>query len=224
VDVVVAAGGVTSQMAASEALGDPQSPPFVYMSGMSASPPSAPDGKYCGVILNIPALYSGALTKFNGMHINNTDIWLIQNYNADMTRGELAGWANKSFRFFDSSAAIDNPDPDPSNSTKAKAGFAKEWARFLRLYPRPLGLIINPDPYFRLKADDFKSSLRTALGNIPVVCYPFTDYNPVSPDFLLPNAVTLSSSNTGDTNNAYYMLGARQPPFLIPILELKSIR
>jgi hypothetical protein len=183
VDVVVAAGGVTSQMAAWEALGDPQNPPFVYMSGMPANPPSASDGKYCGVILNIPALYFYALNRFNGMGINNTDVWLIQNYNADMTRGELAGWAYKSFRFFESSVPIDNPDPDPGNSAKAKAAFAKEWTRFLRLYPRPRGLIINPDPYFRLKSDDFKSALRTALGNIPVVCYPFTDYNPASPDF-----------------------------------------
>jgi hypothetical protein len=48
-----------------------------------------------------------------------------------------------------------------------------------------------------------------AVGNIPV-CYPFNDYGPFTPpDFLLPNAPTLSSATTTDINNAYYQLGAR---------------
>jgi hypothetical protein len=214
VDVIVAAGGVTSQLAASDALTGSLIP-FVYMSGLPAIPPSSPNnGKYCGVILNALAQYNNAMNYFSNIGISSSNVWLIQNYNADMTPGELAGWAYKSFRFFEAPAStpIDNPDPDPGNSSNIQAVFDKEWKRFLRLYPLsvPIGLIINPDPYFRQTATDFRAALRTALGNAPVVFYPFNDYGPFSPpDFLLPNGPTLSSATTTDTNNAYYQLGAR---------------
>jgi hypothetical protein len=110
-----------------------------------------------------------------------------------------------SSRFFESSGT-DNPDPiDDAAVTKA---FDQEWTRFLRLFPKPKALIVNPDPYFRLKAQLFKNAIKKAFGNIPV-CYPFNDYSPSAPDFLLPNGPTLSSSTTGDVNNAYYQLGGR---------------
>jgi hypothetical protein len=128
--------------------------------------------------------------------ISRGDVWLIQNHNADMTPGELAEWGhnNISFRFFESASGTNHPDP-LDDAAVAKA-FDQEWARFLRLYPKPKALIVNPDPYFRLKAQAFKTAIKKALGNIPV-CYPFNDYGPFSPpDFLLPNAPTLSSATT----------------------------
>jgi hypothetical protein len=140
VDVIVAAGGVTSQMAALEAL--PHLPiPFVYMSGRA-----------------VP---------------------------------------------------INNPDPDADNSANIQAAFDKEWVRFSRLnLPRPKGVIVNPDPYFRQTASDFIAALKRALPNIPV-CYPFSDYSLSGSDFLLPSAPTLSSSTATDPNTAYYQLGMR---------------
>jgi hypothetical protein len=208
VNLIVAAGGVSSQASASEELAAVQIP-FIYMSGRAPNPPSSPnDGKFCGVILNIFPQYSNALIRFNMMGISRGDVWLIQNYNADMTAGELVEWGynNNSFRFFESSAGTDNPDP-LDDAAVARA-FDQEWIRFLRLYPRPKGLIVNPDPYFRLKAQLFKSAIKKAFGNIPV-CYPFNDYSPSSPDFLLPNGPALSSATTTDINNAYYQLGGR---------------
>jgi hypothetical protein len=208
-DVFVAAGGVTSQMSAWEELGAGPTP-FVYMSGLPAIPSSSTDnGKYCGVILNVPARYSNAVSS---MGMDKSDIFLIQNYNADMTTGDLAQWGYNypSFRFFETSdpGGIDNPDPN--NSTAVQAAFNQEWTRFLHLYTNPpKGLIINPDPFFRLTAKDFKAALRATLGTTPVVCYPFSDYSPVSPDFLLPGAPILSSATKTDIKNAYYQLGER---------------
>jgi hypothetical protein len=205
VDVIVAAGGVTSLVAASDAL-SAIGIPFVYMSGRAANPPSsAANGKYCGVILNT-SQYDGALTK---MGFNKSDVLLIQNYNSDLTRGELIAWGynNPSFRFFESSEPIDNPDPN--DNTAVQKGFNQEWERFARIYQQPKGVIVNADPYFRFTAQLFKAALQQALPDIPV-CYPFSDYGSfTSPDFLLPGAPTLSSSTTNDTNNAYYVLGAR---------------
>jgi hypothetical protein len=110
VNLIVAAGGVSSQASASEELAAVQIP-FIYMSGRAPNPPSSPnDGKFCGVILNIFPQYSNALIRFNTMGISRGDVWLIQNYNADMTAGELVEWGynNNSFRFFESSAGTDN--------------------------------------------------------------------------------------------------------------------
>jgi hypothetical protein len=213
VDVIVAAGGVTSRLAASEELAAIQVP-FVYMAGMAPDPPdtasSTTNGKYCGVILNVSRQYDTALTNnFFSMGIDKTDVLLIQNYNADMTPSELALWGYNypSFRFFEASVPIDNPNPN--NNTAVQNGFNQEWARFQRLYQKPKGVIVNPDPYFRLTAQAFKNALQIALPNIPV-CYPFSDYGPFTlPEFLLPGAPILSSSSTTDTNNAYYVLGAR---------------
>jgi hypothetical protein len=214
VDVIVAAGGVTSQMAALEAL--PHLPiPFVYMSGRAANPPSSTaNGKYCGVILNVFAQYTNALnnTNFTSVGIQGKgDVLLIQNYNADMTPDELKEWGYNypSFRFFESAVPINNPDPDADNSANIQAAFDKEWVRFSRLnLPRPKGVIVNPDPYFRQTASDFIAALKRALPNIPV-CYPFSDYSLSGSDFLLPSAPTLSSSTATDPNTAYYQLGMR---------------
>jgi hypothetical protein len=212
VDVIVAAGGDTSRLAAFEALGTVDPPPFVYMSGTAAKPPSSTaNGKYCGVILNIPAQYDTALTSnFYNMGFGKSDVLLIQNYNSDFTKGELIAWGYNypSFRFFESSVPIDNPNPN--NTPAVQKGFNQEWERFSSLYQNPKGVIVNSDPYFRLTAQLFKAALKTALGpNIPV-CYPFSDYGPfTSPDFLLPGAPTLSSGTAADPNNAYYVLGAR---------------
>jgi hypothetical protein len=206
VDLIVAAGGVASQMSALEEL---VNIPFVYLSGRAPTPPSSTaNGQYCGVILNTSAQYSNA---FASLGISADDVWLIQNYNSDMTPGELADWGYKrySFRLFESSPSspIDNPNP---NSTPAvQTAFANEWARFARLYPgvQPKGVIVSSDPYFRLTAQSFKSAMKTALGTNVPMCYPFKDFNPSSPDFLLPKGATLSSSTTTDPNTAYFKLG-----------------
>jgi hypothetical protein len=214
VDLIVAAGGVASQMSASEELASVPIP-FVYLSGRAPTQPSSTDnGKYCGVILNTSGQYSNALTNpnppsFANLGIAASDVWLIQNYNSDMTPGELADWGyNKySFRFFESSSPIDNPNPN--NPPAVQTAFANEWARFARLYSgmKPKGVIVSSDPYFRLTAHLFKAAMKNALGNSIPISYPFKDFNPSSPDFLLPNGAILSSTTTTDPNTAYYKLG-----------------
>jgi hypothetical protein len=165
------------------------------------------------------------------MGFGKSDVLLIQNYNSDFTGGELIAWGYNypSFRFFESSVPIDNPNPN--SEPAVQKGFQQEWERFLRLYQKPKGVIVNSDPYFRLTATLFKAALKQNLPNIPV-CYPFSDYGPfTSPDFLLPGAPTLSSGTATDPNNAYYVLGARTAVVLsglssgvpIPINKIDSM-
>jgi hypothetical protein len=56
----------------------------------------------------------------------------------------------------------------------------------------PKGVVVSPDPFFRLTAPAFASEMKTGLGNIPI-CYPFKDFPLSGTDFLLPRGAMLSS-------------------------------
>lgn len=126
--MIGAVGGVISRVAASNAL---TNIPYVYLSGMapydptaSTPPPTSVAGQYCGVILNIPALYANARTALVGSS-KAGDVWLVQNYNSAMTPGETATWqavagSTRDFRFFDPSTS--------SNYTNDATKFAAEVA------------------------------------------------------------------------------------------------
>ena len=118
VDLIGAVGGVISRVAASNAV---TSIPYVYLSGMAPSDPSTTlstllptsvEGKYCGIILNIPARYANARTALVASS-KVGDVWLVQNYNSN-DEDETAAWqtvagTTRDFRFGDSGFFSSNP-------------------------------------------------------------------------------------------------------------------
>jgi len=208
VDVIGAVGGVISRVAASNAL---TSIPYVYLSGMAPSDPSTSPstplpssvaGKYCGIILNIPALYAKARTALVGSS-KAGDVWLVQNYNSGMTKDETAAWqtvagTTRDFRFFDSgssSSSIDNDEMSfPAEVAKLKT----------KMGMNVTGVIVSPDAFFRWKHASFTSAMTDqTLGLSVPICYPFKDYllRNTAGDQLLNGGAVLSMPITSTTTD-----------------------
>jgi len=208
VHLIASAGGVAAQRSALEELSGPI--PFVYLSGRLPAPPDLPsssgDGKYCGVILNTSGQYGDALRSFARLGVASDDVWLVQNYNSDMTQEEWLEWPsisnnNNRVRFFEP-----QPPPPLRPINNNEALFRSEVTRLSTLTPAPKGIVVSSDPFFRSKANEFT----TAMSALRVaICSPFKDFPRSGNDFMLPGGATLSSSNIADTNTAFYQLGLR---------------
>jgi hypothetical protein len=204
VDVIGAVGGVISRVAASQVL---TSIPYVYLSGMAPSDPSTTPstplptsvaGKYCGIILNTPALYPNARTALSS---NAANVWLVQNYNSGMTKDELAAWQNgfrndRDFRFFQPASAsnpIDNVAANfPTEVAKLKATMGTNVT----------GVIISPDAFFRWQHPLFTSAITDPTSGLGVpICYPFKDYSLGTNDQLLNGGAVLSIPITSTTTD-----------------------
>jgi hypothetical protein len=225
--LIVAVGGNITQASAWEALINIKRP-FVYLSGrLPQTPmPPPPPGKYCGVVLNTSAQYKEAVKKFGGLGIDDpSTVWLVQNRNSEesFVDGEYSDWVQQigntnRFLFFD-------PPPQANNA----AQYPSEVSKLRSSNPSLKGVVVSPDSYFRLTAEAFTNAMNSFSPRISI-CYPFKDFNPSFPDFLLPNRPTLSSANSLDRNNAYYQLGDRAADVLnnstvanpIPSLQLDS--
>jgi hypothetical protein len=201
VHLIVVAGGMASQLAAWGELMN-VNVPFVYLAGRLAQTPAATDGKYCGVVLNNSARHQAALSKFNvsPISIDTSDVWLVQNANSDMSAAEWNDWQQNingnRFLFFEGRS--DNDETQFANEAKKLNAHS------------PKGIVVSSDPFFRLKATEFVSGMRTGVGNSVTICYPFADFqlSTSSNDFVLPGGAALSSSDTSVIpNTAYYMLG-----------------
>jgi hypothetical protein len=200
--LIVAVGGLITQVSASQQLVSVQRP-FVYLSGRLPQPPTPP-GKYCGVVLNTSEQYTIEMIQ-RGLGINDPSaVWLVQNRNSETAflNGEYNDWVLKirnanRFMFFDPPPKANNAAQYPSEVNKLRASS-----------PTPTGVVVSPDPYFRITAVAFKNAMNSVLPRIPI-CYPFKDFNPSSPDILLPKGAMLSSANSSDPTNAYYQLGDR---------------
>jgi hypothetical protein len=197
VDLIVAAGGRVSEGAAWTALTGADIP-FVYLIGSEPSGGLTPDPQYCGLNLNTRQSYSDAVNVLGVANPEN--VYLIVNANADMAGDEIDYWKsinqNYYFKFF-------------FHANNNYMNFQNQVMRFwANANPKPSGLVISSDPYFRWKAQDFAGAIKTL--NIPR-CYPFqtlVNADPVGK--LLPNGAMLSSSdNTQIPNTAYYQLGLR---------------
>ena len=168
-DLIAAAGGVASRRAASAVLSSPNKP-YVYLSGTAPSLASQA-GKYCGVILNMATLYPAARVRLVGTPADAEDVWLVQNNNSMMTPAEVDDWQtgfrdDRDFRFFEVPTPQDNPVGNPATA------FAQEAAKLAAKNPK--GVIVSPDPFFRMEAQAFATAMGAAL-NVPV-CYPFNDF------------------------------------------------
>jgi hypothetical protein len=226
VHLIVAAGGGVSQASASDEIPN-DAVPFVYLSGRSPAPPSSPtNGKYCGVILDTSAQYANAVNGWSG--VTPAGVWLVQNFNSEMAAAEYNDWPSivgsgnsNRFRFFE-------PRPNPVDNDENL--FNQEADRLLASIAAGqilTGVVVSPDPFFRLKASQFK----TAMARLKVpICYPFKDFSPSPPDILLPSGARLSSTTYTDSGTAYYRLGLRAAAVLdnasaaspIPTSSLKS--
>jgi hypothetical protein len=124
-----------------------------------------------------------------------------------MTPAEVDDWQtgfrdDRDFRFFEVPTPQDNPVGNPATV------FAQEAAKLAANNPK--GVIVSPDPFFRMEAQAFASAMGTALS-VPI-CYPFKDFplrsapNPV--DQVLQDGPALSSATaTQMVNTAYGQLG-----------------
>jgi hypothetical protein len=217
VDVIVVAGGVASRTAALEELATVQIP-FVYLSGTAATPASSTaNGKYCGVILDTFARYKGAIDELARQGADASKVFLVQNFNSLMTADEqtlwrtLIGATNRDFRFFD--PATTSTPTTPVDNNASAAALAGEVAKLKAMDPK--GVVVSPDPFFRLNAGDFRDAMANLnTPSIVPVCYPFKDFMPFSSprDILLPNGAQLSTSSSDGAEirkTAYYQLGLR---------------
>jgi hypothetical protein len=211
VDLIVVAGGLTSQAAALEELQPAVNPPdipFVYLAGHSppAPPAATPPGKYCGAVMNISALYPGAVSALVGLGVNRDGVWLVENGNSDFSNLDCSDWlrdiGNDHCLLFFADPHVDNPAPPDANIRNAyRVEIAKLQAK------HPTGVVVSPDPYFRSTAQILADEMRNALGNIPIF-YPFSDFLRSANDRLVPNVPKLSSDvDVEIPNTAYYQLG-----------------
>jgi hypothetical protein len=221
VDLIVAAGGVVSRRAASGVLSHlATSTPYVYLSGSAPQTPSVP-GKYCGVILNIAALYPAARTSLVG-EADAGDVWLVQNANSYYAPGELDEWRtgfseDRDFRFFES-PPTDNP------LVNARAAFKAEAIKLMANNPK--GIIVSPDPFFRMQAQDSTDGMNDAGVNVPI-CYPFKDFalRPSPADQLLKGSPMLSSNTAAEVpDTAFAQLGIQAGAVLDDPAQIKSMR
>ncbi len=198
-DLIVVAGGLASHLAAFSELSTVNIP-FVYLAGR-LPPTSAPvDGKYCGVILNYSAQHANAVTMLN---VNPSGVWLVQNANSNMSGPECTDWQHtinsNCFSFF----------RDPLNPVNNNAlNYPGEVTKLLNQNPRPTGVVVSSDPFFRSTAPAFATAMKNGLGMSIPICYPFEDFPRSGPDILLPNrAILRNSNNPADPTTAYFQLG-----------------
>jgi len=159
VDIVVAAGGLVSAMAASEQLASDNA--FIFMAG-SLPASGTITHSAGGVVLNTIAQNDDRRTKMLPAlkpGIDTSNVFLVQNYNSEMTQLEKNAWFNPEnvFPFFNQR----NNSPDFSMDIKTLG------------MKNPSGLVVSADPYFRMYRKLFTKQLKTL--NIPV-CYPFKEF------------------------------------------------
>jgi hypothetical protein len=191
-DLIVTAGGLAAATAASSMLnqgnGDPQ---FVYLSGvlLTGSNPCNSGG----VNQNVPLENTERRNKLTGhpppFNVNPARIWLVVNNNNPISTQEGTSWGTNVHPFF---ASGPNP-PTNANDATASNHFIQEFAALAAEANPPLGLVISPDPYFRL----WRTAFTIALANrLPVpVCYSYHDFvDAASTTANAANSVRLSRS------------------------------
>ncbi len=215
VDLIIAAGGLVAGESAWTALTSIPIP-FIFLSGVEPPQGAAPNGKYCGVILNTFNQYSGVRDSLK----DKNALYLIQNTNSDMQGTEASWWSTNI-----GTTPIKLFFGEDNDATQ----FASELgSAFTDLNPE--AVIVSSDPFFTWKAKE----LTTALANLNVpVYYAFqqlVDATSNANAKLLPGGASLASANTSDPQNAYYQLGLRAADVLsaqtpanpVPTSSIKS--
>jgi hypothetical protein len=211
VHLIVAAGGLAAAMAAANALVGTQIP-FVCLIGRMPETGIPPANNSGGVNLDTPGQNKQRVaeltTHFYNPPIDPTNIYLVVNANSQMTSQEVIDWNaavnHNVMKFFDA-APNDNTNDTFLNYVKELAAMT----------PKPSGLVISSDPYFRY--DGNPALLTRALAdelNIPI-CYPFQEFKNAAPAAGKGNSIVYgpqlslpSSSGPAEiAKTAYYQLG-----------------
>jgi hypothetical protein len=210
VDLIVAAGGIAAATAAASALVGTQVP-FVCLIGRMPETGIPPANNSGGVNLDTPGQNKQRVTEltthFYNPPIDPTNVYLVVNANSQMTKQEVVDWnaaVNQNVMMFFEAAPNDNTNDNFLNYVKELATTS----------PKPSGLVISSDPYFRY--DGNPALLTRALAdelNIPV-CYPFQEFKDAAPAASKSNSIVygpqLSTSNSDQAEiakTAYYQLG-----------------
>ena len=145
-DLIVAAGGLIAANAAATVLiqsnGDPQ---FVYLSGVSLTGNNPCNSGGVNLNVSIENSVRRALLTGNPYNLDPARIYLVVNNNAPMSAQEATSWGANSAAFFPTG-------PNPlinTNDTTAGNHFIHEFSVLASCQPKPLGLVISGDPYFR---------------------------------------------------------------------------
>jgi hypothetical protein len=222
-DLIVTAGGLVTADAASKVLGQTD-PKFIFLSGdmLSVAHPTALAG---GVNMNCPGEDQVRRKKLTDppFSVPTGKIYLVVNSNALMSDNDATGWPSaKVARFF---KGIPNPDNTNVNN------FVAEFKALAQNNPRPEGLVISADSYFRLWRTAFTAALGTTLP-VPV-CSPFQDFidaiNNQSTKPNIANSISLdlpklnNPTNDDDPNTAYFQLGKQAGRFLANATDVKVV-
>jgi hypothetical protein len=222
-DLIVAAGGLPTAIAAAQNLnqnnGDPQ---FVYLSGILLNTMNKCNSG--GANQNVPMENQARKEKLTDPPLNVPDasrIWLVVNNNNQFSGAEINAWGNANVQpFFQGSP---NNPPANTNDNSNNNNFIQEFHNLAIMATPPLGLVISPDPYFR----HWRTAFTIALADqLPVpVCYPYGEFVDAanttgnagnSTSLNLPHLARPSSANpTQIAATAYYQLGLKAGQYLI---------
>jgi hypothetical protein len=155
-------------------------------------------------------------------------IYLIVNYNAPMSGKDSLNWPPaKVAKFFD---GRQNPPTNTRDAT-ANNNFIAEFKTLAQQTPRPEGLVVHADPYFRLWRTAFVIALADQLP-VPV-CYPYNDYisavNSLHRKLNINNSIALDEPPLNNPNNdsdpltAYFQLGKQVGRYLAGTANVKVV-
>ncbi len=221
-DLIVAAEGLEIAEAAASELRQQDDPHFIFLSGdvLDASPVRLAGG----VNFNAPIEdgYRKALLKQKYPDVQEESIYLVVNDNSLMRHNEARSWPRERvMRFFE---GVYNP-PKITQTTDQDNKFIAEFSKLAQRNPRPSGLVISVDPYFR----HFRTAFTMALAELlPVpVCYPFQAFVDASSRTTNKhNSVALNrpplnnSQNENDEAAAYFQLGKQVGRFLAGVADV----
>ncbi len=214
-DLIVTVEGLVMAQAAALELRECD-PRFVFLSGDALGwRPIALAG---GVNLSTPSQDDArkSLLKSTFAAVDDSSMYLVVNNNSPVLPNEARSWPPaRVARFFQDKR--DNPRTNKHNVDKEN-NFIAEFEVLARREPRPSGLIIAADPYFRY----FRTAFTKAVAKIlPVpVCYPFQEFVDAcektgnKENSIALNSPSLNSSTSGDETTALFQLGKQVGRYL----------
>jgi len=220
VDMIVAAGGLTTAIAvakAIDAVGQPRLQ-FVYLIGRSPLAPETEAAAFFssrhkagGVDQNIPAQNERNFQQLKnqpGSTVTATSVGLVVNDNNAMTKPEVQQWTANGHQFV-YQVQGNNEQQVPRLLQRIKQG------------PQPAGLVVSSDPYLRSVGPEFDMQLRAESGGgfAGWVCYPYQEYLDQDPTPSLRSIKSdftpqLATDDPTDSKSAYYQLGIKAAKLL----------
>jgi hypothetical protein len=228
VDLIVAAGGLTSAIAVAQAIQDAgSSTKFVYLIGRT---PTAGDANYTNetsIFVNSNAKSGGVDQSLVDQNENNwkqlnsidnsvtaSNVGLLVNLNNPMTAPEVAKWNTGNGHDSDLVFTI-----AAENDQQISLLFSN--INLMQAKKTIAGIVVSSDPYFRSLASEFDTELRDPNGGNfqGYVCYPYQEYlnsTASNKSHKSKNTPLLAIDSNGAISKdaAYYKLGLKVVDFL----------